>query len=64
MRILRKLKRFIKVWFEPWQDRDKAKAEVQEIRCKAKPITIMPNPNQETRRLGESQIDWQKRRDE
>ena len=63
MRTLRKLRIWFKRLFEPWRDLDEVRVEVQTSRAGAPRIAWKPDPNQPTRRVGETQLEWQTRRD-
>ena len=60
---LRKLRIWFKRLFEPWRDLDEARAEVQAVRAKARPLTWKPALNQPLKMPGETQLEWQTRRD-
>ena len=60
---LRKLRIWFKRLFEPWQDLDLVRAEVQAARRNVPCLAWKPNPDQPTRRVGETQLEWQARRD-
>ena len=63
MRTLRKLRIWFKRLFEPWRDLEEVRAEVQAARTGAPRLAWTPDPNQPTRRVGETQLEWQTRRD-
>ncbi|KKL48089.1 hypothetical protein LCGC14_2328980 [marine sediment metagenome] len=60
---LEKLEEAIKRLFEPWQDRDKVRAEVQAARVRIPQIAITISANQPTKREDETQLEWQTRGD-
>ncbi len=59
---MRKLRIWFKRLFEPWQDLETVRAEVQASRKGAPRLAGKPDPNQPTRRVGETQLEWQTRR--
>ena len=60
---LKKLRIWLKHLFEPWRDLDVVRAEVQAFR-KGVPWLAGGVPiNQPTKRPGETQLEWQARRD-
>ena len=63
MRPIRKLRIWFKRLFEPWQDLDLVRAEVQAARREVPCLAWKPDPNQPTKRVGETQLEWQERRD-
>ena len=60
---LRKLRIGFKRLFEAWVNADAVRAEVQASRAGAPRIARKPDPNQPTKRAGETQLEWQARRD-
>ena len=60
---LRKLKIWFKRLFEPWQDLDLVRAEVQAARRDVPCLAWKPDPDRPLKRVGETQLEWQTRRD-
>ena len=60
---LRKLRIWFKRLFEPWRDLDKVQAEVQAARASAPRIARKPPSDPPVKRVGETQLEWQTRRD-
>ena len=63
MRPIRKLRIWFKRLFEPWRDLDKVRVEVQAVRAKAPRIALGVPLYPPTKRVGETQLEWQARRD-
>ena len=60
---LRKLRIWFKRLFEPWRDLQEVRVEVQAARARAPRLAWKPNPAQPLKRVGETQLEWQARRD-
>ena len=63
MRPIRKLRIWFKRLFEPWRDLQEVRVEVQAARAGAPRLAQKPNPAQPLKRVGETQLEWQVRRD-
>ena len=62
-RVTRKIGRWFKRQFAPWQDRDKVRAEVRAVRRLAPRLAWKPPDNPRLKWVEETQVEWIKRRD-
>ena len=60
---LKKIRIWFKRLFEPWRDLDEVRAEVQAVRAKAYLLAWKPALGQPLKMPGETQLEWQARRD-
>lgn len=61
-KMFRKLGRWFRRLFAPWQDMDLVRAEVQAVRARAPRLAVLPRSNQALKRVEETQEEWIERR--